>query len=185
MNDFINKLIVSLEPTILDLDEKLNLLEEEKKNLNELTSLLAEVGNDVEKVGKYPNQELIISRLDLIKSNEKEYKACCYLLNSEDKSVRSLPQYTEASNYIERFINVLRKREEELKLELSDLETVCNSKRLNKKYLEVFKNDNPIIYDPEEFENFIKNQELSNDEKVDILLYTITNSVNGYKKGRV
>ena len=185
MSDFVKKLIDLLEPTIVDLDDKINLLSQQRKNLDELTLLLEKVGDNVIKIGQYENQDLILNNLSLINSNENEYKACCYLLSSEDEKVRSLPQYMESFNYIARFISALEKRRDELRLEVSELDVVCNNKTANKKYLEIFKEENPVIYNADEFKDFLERQALSNSDKIDLLLYTIKNSVDRYKEERV
>ena len=167
MNDIVSKLVGLLEPTISDLDTKKEELTTKSKTLDEVNEMLDMVKDDVTKVSKYKNQELIISNLDDIKSTEKEYKACTYLLDSEEKEIKFLPQYLEASNYIERLINYFKKLEEELTLEVSELKVVCNDKEMNKKYYEILSKDNPIIEDAKEFRELLDKQQLFDSEKID------------------
>ena len=181
MNEFVNKLVGLLEPTILDLNDKLNELSNKSEYLKEVSEMLEKVDGDVKKVGSYENQDLILNNLNNINTNETEYKACCYLLNSNDEGVRSLPQYIESSNYIERLINFFKKRKEELELEISELDIICNNKKVNKKYLEIFKEEE-VIYDTSEFKEFLSMQELNDNDKIHILEYVIKNNVDGYLK---
>lgn len=182
MNGFVNKLIDLLEPTINDLDDNLKELSEKQNSLNEINKMLDEVGDDVGKVGTYENQDLILNHLSNLNTNEKEYRACCYLLNSKDKNVCMLPQYIESSNYISRLINYFKKKYEELALDVADLKVVCDTKKINKKYLEIFKEENPVISDTVEFRNFLDNQELSSEDKINLLIYTIKSNINSYLK---
>ena len=180
MSDIVNKIVDLLKPTINDLDAKKKELSIKKQTLSEVNEMLDEVKDDVTKVSKYKNQELIVSNLDDIKSTEKEYRACCYLLSNEEKEIRSLPQYLEATNYIERLINYFKKLKEELTLEVSELQVVCDDKEINKKYYEILSSNNPIISDANEFRNLLDRQELSDDEKIDLLVYVLKNNVNSY-----
>lgn len=180
MNEIVNKLISLLKPTIKDLDEVKKDLSCKTKTLNDVIDMLDKINNDVTKVPKYANQELILSNLNNINTTEREYNACCYLLNSEKKDIKSLPQYIEASNYIERLINYFKKMEEELALSVSELEVVCNEKSLNKKYYEIFNSECPVVDNTEEFRELIDKQELTNSEKINLLIYTINSNLNSY-----
>lgn len=182
MSESVGKLIELLKPTIIDLDDKLRELSTNKDILEEIGEMLKEVGNDPRKIGDYKNQDLIIDNLKCINTNEKEYKACCYLLSSNDKNIQLLPQYIESSNYIERLINYFRKKYEELALYASELEVECDEKRMNKKYYEIFGNDNSFVDDTEEFTKFLEDKELTNNDKIDLLVYTIKNNVTNYIK---
>ncbi len=180
MNDYLNNLINLLKPTVCDLDDMLNLLELEKSNLDNVTKLLKWVNDDVSKMGSYEDQNLIITNLKNVNSNETEYKACCYLVNSDDKNICLLPQYLESSNYIERLINYFKKWREDLLLKVAELEITCSDKKMNKKYLEIFEKENPVITDVDEFSEFLEKQELSDDNKISLLVYTIKNNVSFY-----
>lgn len=180
MSDIVNKLVDLLKPTINDLDTKKEELAIKNKTLSEVNEMLDEVNDDVTKVSKYKNQELIVSNLDDIKSTEREYKSCCYLLDSVDEKIKTLPQYIEASNYIERLINYFKKLKEKLSLEVSELQVVCEEKELNKKYYEILSKDNPVVNDASEFRNLLDRQELSDSDKIDLLVFVLKNNVNSY-----
>ncbi len=182
MNESISKLTELLKPTIIDLDDGLNELSIKKNNLFEIGELIKEVGDDIKKIANYKNQNLIIDNLKNINTTEKEYKASCYLINSNDKNIQSLPQYIESSNYLERLINYFKKEYEELALDVSELEVVCNEKKLNKKYLEIFNLESPFVDDTDEFTEFLKEKELTNNDKINLLIYVIKNNIKGYLK---
>ncbi len=180
MGEFINNLISLLEPTVVDLGDKNKELQDKKKLLSEIDEMLMFVDDDIKKVASFKNQQLIVDNLSGIDSNITEYKACCYLLNSDDKNVQLLPQYIESSNYIANLLDYFKKWQEELKNDVTSLEVVCDEKTINKKYLDVFKKENPVVYDVDEFSNFIEKQELSNKDKIDILVYIINSNLNDY-----
>lgn len=180
MNDIVDRLLGLLKPTINDLDTKKEELLIKSKTLDEISEMLDYIKDDVTMMSKYKNQNLIIDNLDDIKSTEKEYKACCYLLDCEEQDIKSLPQYLEASNYIERFIHYFKKRKEELMLQVSELKDICDNKELNKKYYEILSNDNSMVNDVTEFRKFLDNQQLYDEEKVDLLVYILKKNVNSY-----
>ena len=182
MNAYASKLIDLLNPTIIDLEDKLNELSTKKESLDEIGEMLSKVGDDVIKVGDYENQELIIRHLPNINTNEKEYRASCYLLKSVDKNIQSLPQYIESSNYIERLINYFKKQYDDLKDDVSELENICSEKKLNKKYLEIFSEEKPLVLDTLEFSDFLEKQKLTDEDKINLLIYTIQCNVDGYIK---
>lgn len=180
MGEFINNLISILEPSVLDLDDKIKELNVKQETLCEINKMLDFVGDDIGRVGKYDNQKLILDYLSDVNSNEIEYKASCYLLSSEDDKVKLLPQYLDASNYIEKIVNLFKKRQEELTSDVSALEITCNNKKIDKKYLDIFRKENPLIEDVEEFSDFLTKKELINKDKIDLIVYTINNNVKNY-----
>ncbi len=184
MDECVSKLIALLKPTITDLDERKEELSSKSETLDEVSKMLEEVNEDVKKVSKYKNQNLILDNLGMINTTEREYRACCYLLNCDEKNVCSLPQYIESVNYIERLINYFKKMKEELILEVSELKVVYTDKSLNKKYFEIFSTDNPFVYDAKEFRELLDKQMLTDEDKVNLLVYTIKNNINNYLKDR-
>ena len=96
----VQKLVQILETLVLDLDEKKKYLETEKEDLESVSRLLAYTKDNIEMVGIYADQELIINNLEKIGCSKEDYKACCYLLKSEDSNVKGLPQYESSYNLI-------------------------------------------------------------------------------------
>ena len=182
MNDIVSKLISLLEPIINDLDDIKYELSAKRKTLDEVNEMIDEVKDDLTKVSKYRNQKLIIDNLGDIKSNEREYKACCYLMDSVENNIKFLPQYIEASNYMERLINYFKNLKERLSFKVSELQTVCMDKEMNKKYYEILSSENPVVNDANEFRNILDKQNLSDDEKISLLVYILKNNVSNYKK---
>ena len=187
MNDFVERLISLLEPTIVDLDSKLDELSNNKNLLEKINAFLNFVDTDIKKIGLYENQQLIINDLTNLGSNENEYKASCYLLNSENDNVKNLPQYHKAYEFIEKIINYFKLRQDEISIKVNDLEKECHEKEVNKKYLKILESANPFIDDVEEFALFIKDKQVIDEDKIKIMNYIIQNNVKEYKervKGR-
>lgn len=182
MNEYVKKLTDSLEPLIVDLDDKQMELNQKKEKLESVSRFLAYVNGDVNLVGIYADQELILENLDKLNSNKDEYKASCYLLESSDESVQMLPQYREANLYILELINYFKRNKSELTLEIQELERVCHEKELNKKYYELFIDENPLVSDVKEFEEFLDSHSITDDEKINLLVYTIKSNVLNYQE---
>lgn len=183
MIDFVNKFIALLEPSIVDLDEKKEELSSKSETLNEVIKMLDMVDDNVKNVSKYENQDFILSKLSDINTTEREYRACCYLLNCEEKEVCSLPQYIESVNYMERLINYFKRAREKLALDVSELKVVYEDASLSKKYYEIFSSDNPYVANTKEFRELLDRQVLKDEEKINLLVYTIKNNVNNYLEG--
>ena len=133
MNEFVERLIEKLRPTIVDLDDKIRELtvwQKEKKRIEEFLNYLE---NDISKIKDYSDQELILSNLLRIESNENEYNASCYLLTSGNENVKLLPQYQIAYQYILKIVHFFTKRNEELLIKTDDLKKIYEDKKMNKK----------------------------------------------------
>ena len=103
------RLIEKLSLSITDLEEKKDELEKQHDILDKYNEISDYVGSEAKKLGTSPNQEVIIDELKNIDSNEKEYKAYCYLLESDDDNIKILPQYKNARSYLETLINYLKR----------------------------------------------------------------------------
>ncbi len=182
MNEYVRMLTDSLEPLIMDLDDRLKELKSKKERMESVSRFLAYVNGDVNLVGIYADQNLIIDNLDNINSNKEEYKASCYLLRSEEESVKSLPQYKEANMYILGLINYFKITKTSLVSEIGELERVCHDKTLEKKYYEIFNEPSPFVSDVNEFMEFLDKHAISDDERINLLIYTIKSNVSEYKK---
>lgn len=176
MNNSVNLLVGVLEPLIADLDEKKNVLNEKKDILENVSRLLAYTKDNVDMLGAYDDQELIINNLDKLNTDKDEYKASCYLLKSENDNIKNLPQYKKAYNLICDIIEYFKLYKSELNVETQDLEKKCLKKEMEKKYCDILKEDTPYVDDVEEFKNLLKEQAISNSDKINILLYVINNN---------
>ena len=181
VDENIKKLIERLEPLIVDLDDKLNELESEKENFEKVSRFLAYVNGDVNLVGIYADQNLILDTLDKINSTKDEYKASCYLLKNDDAGVKILPQYKKANDFMLSLINYFKMNKIEVSNKIQELDAICKEKSLNKKYYEIFSKENPLVEDVKEFEEFLDKHMTTSDEKIDLLMYTINNNVLNYK----
>ncbi len=182
MSDFIEKLVSNLEPTIVDLDEKINELNLHSEELLHVSNLLDYINDSEKDVVNYSNQQFILDRLNDFGSDASEYNACCYLINSESENVMNLPQYIKSKEYFRNMINYFKSKKEELELVVHNLEIECDIKKVNKKYYDIFNNDVPFVEDVLEFNEFIDRQELMDEDKIKILSYVIKNNILKYKE---
>ena len=176
----IRKLTELLEPLIYDLDEQKNYLVERKNELENVSRMLAYTKDNLDMVGIYADQDLIINSLYKINSTKEEYKASCYLLNSENEDVKKLPQYEEAHNLISNIVESFKLYKAELIVETQEVEKKCYEKEIEKKYYDIFNNLNPFVDDVAEFNTFLDNHEISNEDKVNLLVYVLKNNVAEY-----
>ena len=181
MSDFIEKLTSVLEPTIIDLDSKIEELDLKNKELESIESFLNYVSDDPKRINSYSNQSLLIDILPKINSNENTYNASCYLLSSDDDNVMRLPQYDNAVEYLKNIIYYMKNEKIILTNNVADLEKICCEKKLNKKYYEIFKSTNPVVEDVTEFSDFLENQILDEETKINILMYVIKQNVKEYR----
>ena len=184
MKDFVKRLTIELEPLIADLPEKSRTLELKKEELENVSRFLAYVNGEVHLVGIYANQEIIFNSFDALHTNKEEYKASCYLLESEDNNVRNLPQYKKACDYIMNIIDYFKECKVRLIEEINELEAVCKEKKLEKKYYNILSSDNPYISDTEEFTKFLSEHEINDTDEIEILMYIISNNVLNYNEKR-
>ena len=181
MNECVERLKDTLEPLIEDLHEKLEELSLKKEKLENVSRFLAYVNGDNNLVGVYADQNLVLDSLDKINSNKEEYKASCYLLRSDDTKVKALPQYQKANEYIANLINYFKTSKTELSSEISSLESVCDEKKIEKKYYDLFLASKPMVEDISEFEQFLKKHVTINEDRINLLIYTINSNLVNYQ----
>ena len=182
MDNSVKKLVGLLEPLIVDLDEKKKLLEETKNELENVSRMLAYTKDNLEMVGIYADQDLIINSLSKINSNKEEYQASCYLLNSNNEDVKKLPQYEKAYNLIGDIVEYFKLYKAELIVETNDLEKECLEKETAKKYYNIFSSSIVYVSDIEEFKTFIDRYKLDDEDKINILMYVVENNIKEYTK---
>ena len=182
MDNSVKKLVDLLEPLILNLDSEKKVLDDKKQELENVSRLLAYTKDNLDMVGIYADQDLIINNLYRIDSNKDEYRASCYLLNSENQNIKQLPQYEEAYNLISDIIECFKLYKAELIVETQELEKVYHEKEIDKKYYNIFSNNSLFVDDIQEFTNFLDKHNLTNEDKINILIYTIKNNYNKYTK---
>ncbi len=182
MSDYIRRLLVLLESLIYNLDEKIRELDYKKEILEKVSRFVAYTNGDVHLVGIYADQEVIIDNLENIGSNKDEYKACCYLLKNDDGNIRGLPQYEQATAYINNLINYFKKSKADLMNEIQNLEIECKRKKIEKKYYDMLSNNNLYVTDIEEFEKFLDEHEISKDDKIQLILFAIKRNIEKYQE---
>ena len=182
MDNSVKKLVGLLEPLIYDLDDEKRHLVERREELENVSRMLAYTKDNLDMVGIYADQNLILDSLPRINSDKEKYKASCYLLKSENEDVKKLPQYEEAYNLISDIIEYFKLYKAELIVETNDLEKTCNEKEIEKKYHNILVDPNPFISDVEEFNEFIDKHEISSEDKINILMYVLENNIKEYTK---
>lgn len=182
MDSSVKKLVGLLEPFIADLDEEKRELSEKKGELENVSRMLAYTKDNIDMVGIYADQDLIINCLEKINSNKDEYRASCYLLNSESDDVKKLPQYEKAFNLISDIIEYFKLYKAELIVENGETEKEVLEKELAKKYYDIFSSTNSFIGDTKEFNDFLDKYELNDEDKINILIYAIENNYKEYAK---
>lgn len=182
VDNSVRRLIELLEPLIFDLDEKKRLLVERKNELENVSRMLAYTKNNLDMVGIYADQELILSSLSKVNSNKDEYRASCYLLNGENDDIKKLPQYEKAYNLISDIVEYFKLYKAELIVETGELEKECQEKEIAKKYYNIFSSTNPFVDDIKEFNSFLDKYELEDEIKINILMYTLENNIREYTK---
>lgn len=184
MKDFVKRLTIELEPLIADLDEKFRLLELKKEELENVSRFLAYVNGDIHNVCVYGDQEIIVNSFDALHTNKEEYKASCYLIESDDNNVKNLPQYQNACNYIINIIDYFKECKVRLLDEIAELERICNIKKIEDKYYRILSSENPFILDVNEFTNFLNEHNINDEDKISMLMYIINNNTLNYNGER-
>lgn len=179
-SDSIRKLVLVLEPLVEDLEENKKLLEDRKTELESVSRLIAYTKDNIEMVGIYADQEIIINNLENLKISADDYKASCYLLKSESDNVKGLPQYEKAYNLIGDIVEYFKLHKAELSVVIKELTDLCEKKEIEKKYYDILSCPNPLIEDTKEFIEFLKNHEVKDDEIIDILYNTIHDNIVNY-----
>ena len=176
MNNSVNLLVGVLEPLVADLEEKKKELAEKKELLENVSRLLAYTKDNFDMLGVYADQDLILDNLEKINTDKDEYKASCYLLKSENDSIKNLPQYKKAYELICDIIEYFKLYKAELIVNTQSLENECHKKDIEKKYCDILKEEAPYVENVDEFEELLNSQTISSEDKIDILLYVINNN---------
>ena len=152
-----------------------------------VTLHVAEIPNsredNLDMVGIYADQDLITNNLFKVNSNIDDYRASCYLLNSENENVKQLPQYEKAHNLISDIVEYFKLYKAELIVETAEEEKQCREKEMDKKYYDIFSNSEPFVDDVEEFNTFVEKLDLSSEDIINLLVFTLENNVSRYIKG--
>lgn len=180
-DDSVKSLVAMLEPLVENLEENKNILADRKKELEGVSRLIAYTKDKIEMVGIYADQDIIIGNLDKIRYSVDDYKASCFLLKSDNESVKQLPQYQDAYNLISDIVDYFKLHKAELIVEIQELSTSCEKQEIEKKYYDILSCPNPLIENGDEFVDFMKNHGLNENSIVNILYQTIHDNIVNYK----
>ena len=179
-SDSIRKLVTILEPLVENLEENKRILSDCKNDLESVSRLIAYTKDNIQMVGIYADQDLIINNLDNLKISNDDYKAACYLLKNENESIKGLPQYQNAYNLISDIMEYFKLHKAELMVEIQDLTSQCEKQEIDKKYYDILSCPNPLIEDNKEFINFLHEHEINDEEIINILYNTIHDNIVNY-----
>ena len=179
-SDSIRNLVAILEPLFEDLEENKNLLSNCKAELENVSRLVAYTKDNIEMVGIYADQDIIINNLGNLKFSVEDYKASCYLLKNESEGVKELPQYQKAYDLISDIIEYFKLHKAELIVEIQELTGICEKKELEKKYYDMLSCPNPLIENIKEFIEFLRTHGIKDEEIVNILYSTIHDNIVNY-----
>ena len=180
-DDSIKSIVTILEPLVNDLEDKKNILADRKTELEGVSRLVAYTKDNVEMVGIYADQDIILNNLDKLKFTKDDYKASCYLLKSESDKVKVLPQYTKAYNMIGDIVEFFKWHKAELIDEINELSSICEKKEIEKKYYDILSCPNPLVEDSKEFVDFMNDHGLDNQEIIKILYRIIHDNIVNYE----
>lgn len=184
MNDSFAKLLAYIEPKILDIQDKRKELLDLESSYKILKEIIDLGENSYHDIINFYDQNFILNCIkisnDTYLNNLDLYKSSKYLLKSNNQDLLELPQYKEAINYIEKLFtylielyNLTKKKYENLKEELEQLEI------LNKYYL-IFSKNNIIIDDIDEFLLFLQLVDISLKDKLNVLIQVVKFNVRTY-----
>lgn len=184
MNDSLVKLLAYIEPKILDIQDKRKELLDLELSYKVLKEIIDLGENSYHDIINFYDQNFILNCIktsnDTYLNNLDLYKSSKYLLKSNNQDLLELPQYKEAINYIEKLFtylielyNLTKKKYEDLKEELEQLEI------LNKYYL-IFSKNNIEINDIDEFLLFLQLVDISLNDKLNVLIQVVKFNVRTY-----
>lgn len=184
MNDSLVKLLAYIEPKILDIQDKRKELLDLESSYKVLKEIIDLGENSYHDIINFYDQNFILNCIktsnDTYLNNLDLYKSSKYLLKSNNQDLLELPQYKEAINYIEKLFtylielyNLTKKKYENLKDELEQLEI------LNKYYL-IFSKNNIEINDIDEFLLFLQLVDISLNDKLNVLIQVVKFNVRTY-----
>ena len=184
MNDSLVKLLAYIEPKILDIQDKRKELLDLESSYKVLKEIIDLGENSYHDIINFYDQNFILNCIktsnDTYLNNLDLYKSSKYLLKSNNQDLLELPQYKEAINYIEKLFtylielyNLTKKKYEDLKEELEQLEI------LNKYYL-IFSKNNIEINDIDEFLLFLQLVDISLNDKLNVLIQVVKFNVRTY-----
>jgi len=181
IDNSVKKFVQILESLVLDLDEQKKILDDYKRELESVSRFLAYTKDNLEMVGIYADQDLVIDAVEKIGYSKEEYKASCYLTKSEDESVKALPQYAKAYELISDIIEFFKLHKAELIVGINELSESCKKKELEKKYYNILSSSEPFIEDVNEFKSILNDYDMTKEDQINILIYIIKNNISSYE----
>ena len=184
MNNSLAKLLAYIEPKIANIgDARI-----EVKSLSEVLKTILEIvelgRHSYLEILDYYDQDFIIRSLKLCGNNSdnliSKYKSTKYLLENQNKDIVELPQFKDATKFIENLINYLNDLSLRIKSEYQEKSDNLKELELFNKYYLVLKSSSIFIVDADEFLLFLEKLNLSLEDRLKILIYANKCNIKKY-----
>lgn len=177
-------LLEDIKPKIANIEE--NRLEKSSlSNVYETIKELVELGEEsYDNILNFYDQEFIIKAIKINNQDYdsiiNKYQSSRYLLKSKNPSLKDLPQYEEALDYIGKLYKYLCDLYKQIKLDLDSKTDDLKVKELLNKYYIILNKNNIFIKDADEFLAFLELNQLSIEDKINILKFINKCNIKNY-----
>lgn len=179
MCELINKFIDLMKPFVINIENDYDNLSIKEKALNNLDDIIKRINGESINILSI-NYDEIEYYVDGYNSNKTEYDANKYVLESDIKEVKSLPQYKNSRKYLDSFFQFLIDNFNELDDEYKLLKKDYDKKQLINKYYDMVVNDKVLVNDVDEIKNVFDILGLTIDEKNAVLIYILKENTKKY-----
>lgn len=174
MNSNLKKLLELIEPRIRNIDE--NRVENVAlKKVLETINELVELGISYNEIFDFYDQEFIYRAIKIGNSNAseiiKKYQSSKYMLQKDDDNLKEIPQFKEAINFMSELYQYLCGLKEKIKLDYETKSDNLKIKEILYKYYNLLNKNDIFIKNIDEFITFLDLNQLTIDERLDILIY--------------
>lgn len=179
MCEIVNKFIDLMKPFVLNIEADYQRLKDKEQEFNNLDNILELIANDSFNVLNIELEQLT-KLLDNFESNQDEFKANKYILQSKIDEVKALPQYAKAKKYIDDFLSYLLKERERTKCEYQELSNCYEEKELINKYYQMFVNNKVFVDNEQELIKIFNVLEMECELKNNLLIYILKENNKSY-----
>ncbi len=185
MDNSLAKLLACIEPKIANIGDA----RVEVKSLNEVLKTISEIvelgKNSYLEILDYYDQDFIIRSLKLCQNSDNlisKYKSTKYLLENQNEDIGELPQFKEATKFMQDLINYLSDLCLSIKNEYQEKSSNLQELELFNKYYLVLKTDSIFVTDADEFILFLEKLNLTLDDRLNILIHVNRCNIKNYSQ---
>ena len=179
-------LLENIEPKIQNIEEKrieLKALDDVKRTMEEL---IQQAEDSPEEILNFYDENFIIRAIKIKNANYKDiiskYYSSKYLLKNKDFRIAQLPQYQESLSFVESLYKYLYGLCEEIRWEFKNKSEDLEIEELQNKYYLLLNKENVFIDNIDEFLTFIKLNNISNLDKLNIYKQICKFNIRQYTK---